>query len=81
MLRNVGNSLGGDFKSQKEIKKISLEKKLASAEQLLNNLVGYDAPPGAFAGGDGGQDQENINRCQKEISKIKAELAELELKK
>ena len=33
-----------------------------------------------LAGGDEQQIQENINRCQNEISKIKAELAELELK-
>jgi predicted nucleic acid-binding Zn-ribbon protein len=75
ILRKVGNSLGGDFKSledkrKEEIRK--LEEKIKSTENMLSNIE-------TFAEQDPvGNDRVLIDRYKEEIFNLKAELASLE---
>ena len=76
ILRKVGNSLGGDFKSledkrKEEIRK--LEERLESAKLALSNVQGFASDPSNGSGGDHGA----IVNWEGVIFRTKAELAAL----
>jgi hypothetical protein len=88
MLRKVGNSLGGEFKSpeekrEEEIRKLEekrkekirkLEEKIRDTKITLNNVELYAEQDSAPGGGD----RALINRYKSEIFNLEAELAGLE---